>query len=61
MTKDFFIYKGTWIDKKNLCRSDKITASQSEDLLSNGGLAVRNTYNWDKKDRTCFWYVIKDN
>ena len=30
-------------------------------LLKQGGLMVRNTYDFDCQEETCFWYVIKDN
>ena len=31
-----------------------------EILLKQGGLMVRNTYNFDCQEETCFWNVIKD-
>lgn len=40
--------------------SIKISQSEADSLLKKGGLFVKNVYNWDKKDATSFWYVIKD-
>ena len=30
-------------------------------LLSRGGLFVRNDYDFDTSEKTCFWYIIKDS
>lgn len=61
MTEGFFLYKGTWINKKNISHSPKLTKGEGKELLKRGGYLIRNTYHWDKKKPTSFWYVIKDD
>lgn len=52
-------YKGAWIfleeNKEKL-----LTKKESIDLLKKGGLFVRNIYDFDVKEETSFWFVIKD-
>lgn len=53
------LYKGAWIfweeSKENL-----LSEKESKDLLRNGGLMIRNTYDFDTKEETSFWFIIKD-
>lgn len=57
---NYFLYKGVW------CCNDvgmrQLTSIEAKTLLKNGGLCIRNTYNFDSVDSTSssFWYVIKD-
>ena len=37
-----------------------LSKKECNDLLRNGGLMIRNTYDFDTKEETSFWYVIKD-
>ena len=39
------------------CRLEK---SEYKKLLKQGGLMVRNTYNFDQKEESHFWFIIKD-
>ena len=52
-------YKGSWIfleeNKERL-----LTKKESKSLLKKGGLFVRNIYNFDYKEETSFWFIIKD-
>lgn len=52
-------YKGAWIfleeNKETL-----LSKEESKQLLKKGGLMVRNIYNFDCKEETPFWFVIKD-
>ena len=52
-------YKGAWIfleeNKEKL-----LTKKESKDLLKKGGLFVRNIYDFDNKEESSFWFVIKD-
>lgn len=57
--EQFRLYKGGWVNTIPHS-SIKISQSEADSLLKKGGLFVKNVYNWDKKDATSFWYVIKD-
>lgn len=56
----FVLYKNLWIDKENLRSSVVMTKEIANNLMDKGGIMVRNTYNWDRKEQCSFWYVIKD-
>lgn len=53
-------YKNTWIfideSKENL-----LSKKEADAIFKKKGLMVRNTYDFDTKDETEFWYIIKDN
>ena len=55
------LYNNIWVDKKNLRLSCPLSAEKVSSLFYEGGAIVRNTYNWDKKEESTFWYVIKDS
>ena len=61
MESTFFLYKGIWIDKCNISHSNRLSKKECRLILNGGGKIVRNIYNWDKKEITKFWYVIKDD
>ncbi len=58
---DFFIYRHAW--RYNLAPDlePKLTKTQCKALLKKGGWMVRNTYQFDCKQETNFWYIIKDS
>ena len=58
--EDFVVYNNIWVDKKNLRLSNPLSIENVSSLFKQGGAMVRNTYNWDKKEESTFWYVIKD-
>ena len=60
ITDIFKLYHNAWISRIPPHKSSIITKRDAEDLLHKGGQIVRNVYNWDSKDTTSFWYVIKD-
>lgn len=57
---DYKIYKGAWIYSGNLFKMQKLTRDQVLQLLK-GGNFVRHTFDFDIKQNTSFWYVIKDS
>jgi len=61
MNKGYRLYKGTWIFKQDPNREKELSRKDADELLSQGGLMVRNTYNFDCSEETNFWYVIKDS
>lgn len=58
---DFVLYNNIWVDKKNLLHSCPMPFEKASSLLKKGGAMVRNTYDWDKKEESSFWYIIKDS
>lgn len=58
---DFHIYKGTWINTKAPHLYHKLSEEECKVLLKRGGFIVRNTYDFDLKGESTFWYVIKDS
>lgn len=57
---NYKIYKHAWIDKRAPHFGEKLDSTSISELLSNGGIMVRNTYDFDCDKETSFWYVIKD-
>ena len=58
---NYKIYKHAWIDKRAPHFGEKLDSTSIIELLSNGGIMVRNTYDFDCDKETSFWYVIKDS
>ena len=61
MKNGYTLYKGAWIWKRGPHLEEEQPLSELKTLLASGGLFVRNAYNFDKPEATCFWYVIKDH
>lgn len=53
-------YKGAWIFARDPHKESKLTKKDIANLLNGGGKMVRNVYDFDCKEETSFWYVIKD-
>lgn len=53
------LYKGAWIFMEE-SKEKLLSEKESEDLLRKGGLMIRNTYDFDTKEETSFWFIIKD-
>jgi hypothetical protein len=58
---DFTLYKGAWINQSAPHKNHRINDSECHILLKGGGLLVRNDYDFDLKEETSFWYIIKDS
>lgn len=54
-------YKGAWVFAHDPHLEQKLTPEDMSALWSKGGMMIRNAYDFDCKDETCFWYVIKDS
>lgn len=54
------LYHGAWVNMVAPHTTKYISPDDAKTLLNQGGLMVRNTYNWDKQEETSFWFVIKD-
>ena len=56
----YFIYRNAWIYDGPPHKETQLGKAEKAALLRNGGLMVRNTYEFDLTEETNFWYVIKD-
>ena len=56
----YSIYRNAWRFTGPPHEEQKLDKEAYSNLLSMGGLLVRNTYDFDCQKETCFWYVIKD-
>lgn len=61
MQGNYRLYKGAWVFEYDPHLETQLSLREIEILLSKGGLMVRNTYDFDCKEETSFWYVIKDS
>lgn len=59
-TFGFFKYRNAWRYNGPPHQEPMLQTSEWQGLLKQGGLLVRNTYDFDHADPTSFWYVIKD-
>lgn len=57
--KSFYLYRHAWISAPHF--NKQLTDSESDELLKKGGWMVRNTYDFDQKEKSDFWYIIKDS
>lgn len=57
----FYLYRNAWRYDGPPHNEPKLTQSECQTLLKQGGLMVRNTYDFDCQNETSFWYVIKDS
>ena len=58
---DYVKYRNAWICNFDPDFEQKLSDSQCKSLLKHGGWMVRNTFDFDCKEETDFWYVIKDS
>lgn len=55
------LYKGAWIIERDPHLERKLSANDVKKFFAQGGMMVRNAYNFDCGHETSFWYVIKDS
>lgn len=60
MQGNYRLYKGAWIFESDPHLETQLSLQETKQLLLKGGMLVRNSYNFDCKVETSFWYVIKD-
>lgn len=60
MIHDFFLYRAAWRYFGAPDKEPKLNHKEWKELLHHGGIMVRNTYDFDRKETSSFWYVIKD-
>jgi len=56
----FYLYRDAWRFDGAPHEEPKLKSKDWKALLKQGGLLVRNTYNFDCQEETCFWNLIKD-
>ena len=61
MQSNYRLYKGAWIFESDPHLETQLSQQEMNQLLLEGGMMVRNSYNFDCKAETSFWYVIKDS
>lgn len=61
MQGNYRLYKGAWIFESDPHLEKQLNSQEINNLLSKGGIMVRNAYNFDYEKETSFWYVIKDS
>ena len=57
---DYALYRKAWRFEGAPHHETRLEQQDWKNLLKQGGLLVRNTYNFDCQEETSFWYVIKD-
>ena len=57
----FELYRNAWRYAMSPDCEPELSDSQCKALLRKGGLFVRNTFDFDCKEETNFWYLIKDS
>ena len=58
---DFYLYRKAWRFDGAPHEEPKLQEREWKTLLKQGGLMVRNTYDFDCQEETCFWNLIKDH
>lgn len=59
MMSQYRYYKKSWIFLEE-SKEKLLSKKESRALLKERGLIVRNTYDFDTKEDTSFWFIIKD-
>lgn len=57
---EYALYRKAWRFEGAPHLETRLEKQEWQALLKQGGLLVRNTYNFDCQEETSFWYVIKD-
>ena len=60
ISKSWRLYKSTWIFLEE-SEEKKLSPEDAKALLKKQGLMIRNTYDFDTKEETSFWFIVKDN
>ena len=53
------LYKNAWIFLEE-SEENLLSKEEARSILKGKGLMIRNTYDFDTKEETSFWFVIKD-
>ena len=58
--QDFYLYRQAWRYDGAPHEEPRLKKEEWKALLKQGGLMVRNTYDFDCQEETCFWNLVKD-
>ena len=56
----FYLYRNAWRFDGAPHKEPKLEKKEWQALLKEGGLLVRNTFNFDQSEKSGFWYIIQD-
>lgn len=59
--QNYYIYRNCWRFDGAPHTEPLLKNEEWKSLLKRGGWMVRNTYDFDCQEKTCFWYIIKDH
>ena len=57
----FYLYRHAWRYDGASHLEPRLQEHEWKDLLKQGGMMVRNTYDFDIPEETQFWYIVKDH
>lgn len=57
---NYILYRGGWVFSGEPHCEVQLSEYQASKILSEGGYLLRNCYDFDCKEPTSFWYLIKD-
>lgn len=57
----YYLYRKAWRYEGAPHKEQKLEKTEYQALLKQGGLLVRNTFDFDQEKESGFWYVIKDD
>lgn len=60
MMNKFYLYRKAWRYDGPPHMEPHLSKAEAKVLLKQGGLLVRNTYDFDMPEESPFWYVVKD-
>ena len=57
----FYLYRKAWRFEDAPHKEPKLEKQEWQALLKQGGLLVRNTYDFDQSSKSSFWYIIQNH
>lgn len=57
----YYLYRNAWRYDGPPHEEPRLSKTEARTLLKQGGVLVRNTYDFDTANETNFWYIIKDH
>ena len=58
---NYYLYRKAWRFDGAPHSETRLEKKEWKTLLRQGGLLVRNTYDFDQKEESSFWYIIQDS
>ncbi len=57
----YYLYRKAWRFNSAPHQENRLKEKEYRALLRKGGILVRNTYGFDQKEESSFWFLIKDS